>query len=121
MKTLLIVCIALLSLLPLRVRAVDPVTITALAPVALSAVSAATPLVVRCVQTTAVQMVKVGYDVVGIFRLPLGICQSVLGWPFGYFGAGVKNMAAGAIAPFQLVKDTVLLPVSLVGVSTGGI
>ena len=121
MKTLLVLGIALLCMLPVRISAVDPVTVTALAPIALNAASVATPLVIRCVQTTAVQMVNIGRDIVGIFRLPLGIGQTVLGWPFGYFGAGVKNMAAGAVAPLKLVKDAVLLPVSLVGISAGGI
>lgn len=105
--------------LPFKAKA-DPVTLAVFAPLALKAASIAAPYVMRGVQSGAVHMVKIGYDVVGIFRLPLGVGQSLLGWPFGYFKTGVKNMTLGAIAPLKLTWDVLLLPVALVGISTGG-
>ncbi|MBR7103538.1 MAG: hypothetical protein IKC65_01205 [Lentisphaeria bacterium] len=119
-KSLLILIIVFSCLVPCRVRAVDPVTMAVFAPLALKAASIAAPYVMRGIQSGAVHMVKIGYDVVAIFRLPLGIGQVLLGWPVGYFDTGVKNTALGAVAPFKLVWDVVLLPVALTGVSTGG-
>lgn len=104
-----------------EIRAVDPVTMAIFAPIALKAASIATPYVVRGVQSGAVHMVKIGYDIVGIFRLPLGIGQTVLGWPFGMFGDGVKNLTLGFVAPFKMAWDVILLPVAFLGLSTGGV
>ena len=119
-KSLLILIVTVACFVPGRVRAVDPVSMAVFAPLALKAASIATPYVMRGMQSGAVHMVKIGYDIVGVFRLPLGVGQVVLGWPFGYFGSGVKNTTLGAVAPFKLVWDVLLLPVALTGVSTGG-
>ena len=107
-------------LVPVRARAMDPVTMAVFAPLALKAASIATPYVMRGMQSGAVHMVKIGYDMVGIFRLPLGLGQTLLGWPFGYFKTGIQNTTLGFVAPFKLTWDVVLLPVALTGVSTGG-
>lgn len=118
-KWILIVILAVSCVVPFKAKA-DPVTMVAFAPLALKAASIVAPYVMRGVQSGAVHMVKIGYDVVGIFRLPLGVGQTLLGWPFGYFSTGVKNVTLGAVAPFKLAWDTLLLPVALAGVSTGG-
>ena len=119
-KGILTIFLMTVVLMPFRVRAVDPVTMAVFAPLALKAASIATPYVMRGMQSGAVHMVKIGYDVVGIFKLPLGVGQTLLGWPFGYFNAGIKNTVVGAISPFKLTWDILLLPVALTGVSTGG-
>lgn len=118
-KSLLILLLSCSFFAPVKVKA-DPVTMAVFAPLALKAASIAMPYVMRGVQSGAVHMVKIGYDVVGVFRLPLGIGQTLLGWPFGYFQTGIKNTTLGAVAPFKLVWDVLLLPVALAGISTGG-
>ena len=117
---MLILLLTAALLLPVRVRAMDPVTMAVFAPLALKAASIAMPYVMRGMQSGAVHAVKIGYDMVAIFRLPLGLGQTLLGWPFGYFEKGIKNTAVGAVAPFKMTWDIVLLPVALTGVSTGG-
>ncbi|MBQ7208021.1 MAG: hypothetical protein IJS01_09520 [Lentisphaeria bacterium] len=119
-KAILILLLAAAVLLPVRVRAMDPVTMAVFAPLALKAASIAMPYVMRGMQSGAVHMVKIGYDMVAIFRLPLGLGQTLLGWPFGYFEKGIKNTTIGAVAPLKMTWDIVLLPVALTGVSTGG-
>ena len=57
-----------------------------------------------------------GGDVIDILRLPLGVVQSTLLWPFGLFGTGIDNMIQGGIAPFSLVWDTLVLPIKFFGV-----
>ena len=119
-RAILILLLAAALLLPVRARAMDPVTMAVFAPLALKAASIAMPYVMRGMQSGAVHSVKIGYDMVAIFRLPLGVGQTLLGWPFGYFEKGIKNTVVGAVAPFKLTWDIVLLPVALTGVSTGG-
>ena len=119
-RAMLILLLAAALLLPVRARAMDPVTMAVFAPLALKAASIAMPYVMRGMQSGAVHSVKIGYDMVAIFRLPLGVGQTLLGWPFGYFEKGIKNTVVGAVAPFKLTWDIVLLPVALTGVSTGG-
>ena len=119
-RAMLILLLTAAVMLPVRVRAMDPVTMAVFAPLALKAASIAMPYVMRGMQSGAVHSVKIGYDMVAIFRLPLGLGQTLLGWPFGYFEKGIKNTVVGAVAPFKLTWDIVLLPVALTGVSTGG-
>ena len=103
-----------------RVEAMDPVTISLLAPVAVKAAQIAAPYVMRGLQCGAIQMVKIGRDVVDIFRLPLGALQAGVGWPLGMFQTGCSNLVQGFIAPFKMTFDVLLLPVALVGVNPGG-
>ena len=119
-KAFFFILLTMALLAPVRVRAMDPVTMAVFAPLALKAASIATPYVMRGMQSGAVHMVKIGYDMVAISRLPLGLGQTLLGWPFGYFKTGIQNTALGAVAPFKMTWDIVLLPVALTGVSTGG-
>ena len=101
---------------PQKAEAVDPVTIAVLAPLALKAARIATPYVVRGLQCAGAQLVVIGKDMLAIFYLPLGIIQSTLGAPFGYFRAGVRNMIVGGVAPFKMVWGVVILPLSIFGI-----
>ena len=99
-----------------RLRAMDPVTIAILAPVAVKAAQVALPYVIRGMQCGGAQLIKMGLDVANILRLPVGLLQSTLGAPVGFFDLGVSNMCQGGLAPFKLAWDTVMFPISITGV-----
>lgn len=105
---------------PQKAEAMDPVTIAVLAPLALKAARIATPYVVRGLQCAGAQLVVIGKDMLAILYLPLGIIQSTLGAPFGYFRDGVRNIIAGGAAPFKMVWGVIILPLSIFGVGGGG-
>ena len=98
-----------------RVYAMDPVTIAILAPVAIKAAEVMMPYVIQGLKNAGAQLVKMGLDVAGIFKLPLGLLQSTLGAPIGMFESGVQNIIAGFMAPFQLVWHTLMFPLAIFG------
>ena len=100
---------------PSRLEAMDPVTIAILAPVAIKAAEVMMPYVIQGLKNAGAHLVKMGLDVAGIFKLPLGILQSTLGVPIGMFDAGVQNVIAGFMAPFQLVWHTIMFPLAIFG------
>lgn len=123
-KPLIMLALAALLVLPglaPRARAMDPVTMAVLAPVAIKAAQIATPYVMRGLQCGAVHGFKIGYDIVDILRLPLGLLQASLGAPLGYFRVGLSNICLGGMAPLKLVWDIATWPIALTGVSTGRI
>lgn len=99
-----------------KAEAMDPVTIAILAPIALKAAKIAAPYVLRGLACGGKGLLEMGGDVIDILRLPLGVVQSTLLWPFGLFGTGIDNMIHGGIAPFSLVWDTLVLPIKFFGV-----
>lgn len=100
-----------------RLHAMDPVTIAVLAPVAVKAAQVALPYVVRGLQCGGAQLIKMGLDVANILRLPVGLLQSTLGAPIGFFDLGISNMCQGGLAPFKLAWDSVTLPIALTGIA----
>ena len=108
----------LLPLAPVKVHAMDPVTIAILAPVAIKAAEVMMPYVLQGLKNAGVQLIKVGLDLAGVLKLPLGVIQSTIGAPIGMFSAGVKNMMDGLLAPVQLVWHGVTLPIAIFGYST---
>lgn len=98
----------------------DPVTIAILAPIALKAARVATPYVVRGLQCAGAQLLVIGKDMLTIFYLPLGLLQSTLGAPFGYFRSGLRNMITGCVAPFKMTWGVLLLPLSAFGIGGAG-
>ena len=100
-----------------RARAMDPVTIAVLAPVAVKAAQVALPYVIRGLQCGGAQLIKMGLDVANILRLPVGLLQSTLGAPIGFFDLGISNMCQGGLAPFKLAWDAVMFPIALTGVA----
>ena len=94
-----------------KAEAMDPVTIAILAPIALKAAKIAAPYVLRGLACGGKGLLEMGGDVIDILRLPLGVVQSTLLWPFELFGTGIDNMIQGGIAPFSLVWDTLDLPI----------
>ena len=96
-----------------QLKAVEPVTMIVLAPLALQAAKEASPYVIGGMQNAGNQMVNIGKDVFEIFYLPLGALQCTAGLPFGLLGNGINNIGTGITAPFRLVWDVLLLPVSV--------
>ena len=99
-----------------KAHAIDPVTIAILAPIAIKAAQVAAPYVIRGLKSGGVGLIKVGADALKILLLPLGILQCTILAPFGGLSSGLPNIAQGAVAPFTLVMDTILLPIRFCGV-----
>lgn len=101
-----------------KLLAMDPVTIAILAPVAIKAAKVMMPYVIQGLKNGGVHLMKMGLDLAGILKLPLGLFQSTLGAPIGMFDSGLKNMFDGLMAPLQLVWHTVTLPLAIFGMAT---
>lgn len=99
-----------------KAKAMDPVTIAVLAPYAIPVAEVAGAYALKGFSRAAAQVPDIFSDMVDIFMLPVGVFEVVLGWPFGFFGAGCKNIGLGAVAPFKLCYSTVMLvPMFFVG------
>ena len=98
-----------------RLQAMDPVTIAILAPVAIKAAEVMMPYVLQGLKNAGLHLMKMGLDVVGILKLPLGVLQSTFGAPIGMFDSGLRNMLAGLVAPLELVWHTVMFPFAIFG------
>lgn len=96
-------------------KAFEPVTMGLLAPVAMDMASKATPVILKGLKNLGKGFMLCGKDIIDIFRLPLGIGQTLFLWPFGYMSTGLKNIIVGAIAPFKLTLHILLLPVMAAG------
>ncbi|MBO5822924.1 MAG: hypothetical protein J6R86_07925 [Lentisphaeria bacterium] len=94
----------------------EPVSMIILAPLALKAANMASPYVIKWMQNSGGRLLNMGKDVVEILYLPLGVVQCTAGAPFGFFGQGLGNIGTGCVAPFKLVWDTLLLPLSIFGI-----
>lgn len=98
-----------------KVSAMDPVTIAILAPVAIKVAEAMMPYVIQGLKNAGVHLMKMGVDLAGIIKLPVGILQATLGAPIGMFDNGLKNILDGVMAPLYLVWHTVLFPLAIFG------
>lgn len=94
----------------------EPVSMIVLAPLALKAANMASPYVIKWMQNSGGRLLNMGKDVVEILYLPLGAVQCTAGAPFGFFSQGLGNIGTGCVAPFKLVWDTLLLPLSIFGI-----
>ena len=103
---------ALLSM-PLSVRAVDFMTMSSTAPQALDLASMWSPHAINAMQSGGLGLVKVGESALNILRLPLGLLECTLGYPFGFGADGLNNCMAGLFAPFELVGNVMMLPVRI--------
>ncbi|MDD3885742.1 MAG: hypothetical protein PHI35_02590 [Victivallaceae bacterium] len=120
-KFVIIAAIAGLFFLPSvmpRAEAIDPVTIAVLAPMAIRAAEIATPFVIRGIQAGGAQMLRMGVNLIEVFKLPLGVLESTLGAPFGMLSGGVNDIVQGVAAPFKLVGNALLLPFAFFGLVT---
>lgn len=117
-KSLVILLLGIFLFAPVasvEVKAMDPVTIAILAPVAIKAAEVMLPYVLQGLKNAGTQLMKMGLDIAGILKLPLGLVQSTLGAPVGMFHDGVSNMVDGVVAPLQLVWHTVTFPLAIFG------
>lgn len=108
---ILLLCALLLS--PGTVRAVDVMTLSSTAPQALDLAAMWSPHAISAMQSGGMGLVKVGASALDILRLPLGLVQCTLGYPFGYGETGLNNCVSGMAAPFELLYNTMMLPVRL--------
>lgn len=95
----------------------DPVTIAILAPVAVKCAEIAAPYVWRGLQNGSRHLLKMGENMIDLFRLPVGILQATLGSPFGFFSSGMKNIVSGTLAPLSLTLNTLLMPLAFSGLN----
>lgn len=104
------------GIVPLKVQAIDPITMAILAPIALEAANAAKPYVAKSVVGTGKGLLNIGKDSLELLYLPLGLCEMTIGAPFKRFRKGVVHtIRGGAVAPIKLVLHTLLLPVYMLG------
>ena len=101
-----------------KVQAMDPVTIAILAPVAIKAAEVMMPYVIQGLKNAGVHLMKMGLDIAGILKLPLGFVQATLGAPLGLFSDGLKNVIDGVLAPFQFTWHTLTFPLAIFGYAT---
>ena len=101
-----------------KVQAMDPVTIAILAPVAIKAAEVMMPYVIQGLKNAGVHLMKMGLDIAGILKLPLGFVQATLGAPLGLFSDGLKNVIDGVLAPFQFTWHTLTVPLAIFGCAT---
>ena len=113
-RNLLILLTVLTLSAPVRSWAVDPATMTAAAPRALELATLWSPHAINAMQSAGVGFVDIGVSTINILRLPLGLVQCTLGYPFGFGEAGMENCVRGATAPFELVFHVLLLPVRII-------
>ena len=98
-------------------KAMDPVTIAILAPIAIQMAKTMMPYVVRGLKNMGKMGLKAGKELVSVLRLPLGLIQVLLLFPWGRnFSSGIQNIGHGLIAPFIFAFYCVLLPFSAFGV-----
>ena len=100
---------------PVRIHAMDPVTIALVAPAAIRLAEATHPYVMTGLAGGAQGLAKIGISAFKILYLPLGVCEATLGLPFGMLSTGVGHITEGAAAPFELVFHTILLPDRILG------
>ncbi len=99
-------------------RAIDPVTIAILTPIAIKAAQVAAPYVYRALANMGKASLRIFPDLLGIFKLPIGIGMMVFGWPFqGVAVRGAVYTVQGVCAPFQLVWHTLMIPVAAFGIN----
>ena len=98
-------------------QAMDPVTIAILAPIAIQVAKTMMPYIIKGLVNMGKMGLKMGKEMINIMRLPLGVVQTFILFPFGScFSSGIRNMGYGIIAPFKVAFYAVLLPVSAFGV-----
>ncbi len=97
-----------------RLAALEPATMTAAAPQALELASLWSPHAINAMQSMGLGFVNVGNSAINILRLPLGLVQCTLGYPFGFGTDGIDNCVRGITAPFETVFHVLMLPVRIV-------
>ena len=112
---LLCTCVLFFSIPMPEAKAMDPVTIGILAPILLPYAVQLADYTLKGLIKTIPGWVNIGTQFFNILRLPLGLVQISLGFPFGLFGLGVNNIVQGVSAPFMVMKGIIQLPMYFIG------
>lgn len=89
-------------------QAMDPVTIGILGPILMPYAISAAKWVGAGMVRTIPSFINFGVDVLNILRLPLGVLQTTLLWPFGYLSYGLENIWDGGTAPFKMIYHLII-------------
>ncbi len=98
-----------------KARAMDPVTIGILAPILMPYAVKVLDYTLKGIVRTGPGWVKAGTQLLNILRLPLGLGQVLLGFPFGLLGTGIENIIKGVMAPFLFIKEFFCIPLYFFG------
>lgn len=94
----------------------DAALVSLFLPVAIEAGKVAMPYVVKAISNMGRTMAFAGIELLNIFRLPIGLVQTVFLSPFGNnFSSGLKNLGKGIAAPFLFAGYVLFLPISALG------
>lgn len=77
----------------------------------------ATPVVVKGASALIKGSFVIVKDALGVIWLPIGVTESTLGAPFGFFAHGLTDMVDGVAAPFKVVGDVIVLPFQVTGIA----
>lgn len=99
-------------------QAFEPISMMILAPIAIQAAKIAAPYVIKALGNMAKFMVRAGWDLCGIVRLPLGLFEATVFAPWT-FKTGLKNIGLGLLAPLKFCGWMLILPLSPFGVGVG--
>ena len=89
---------------------VDPISLSLLTPVALEVAKEFAPYFIRGAVGASKGIAYMAGNFIDMFKLPFGMLQATVGFPWGQFGPGVRNMVQGSIAPVKLVANMMMMP-----------
>ena len=119
MRRIILVILAasiFLAVTPVRVEAMDPVTIAILAPIAIKAAQIAYPYVKQGLINMGKNFLKIGGSLLELLLLPWGLIEMTIGLPLGGLGPGFKHSVRGVVAIGTVVWYCLLIPFSPLGV-----
>jgi len=99
-----------------KAEAMDPITISMLAaPIVIPMVKAAMPYILKYAANFGKGMLDVFLEMAGFLLLPLGMLEASAGAPLGMFNLGMSHMGYGAMAPFKMMWQMMLIPMKVFG------
>ena len=99
-----------------KAHAMDPITIAMLAaPIVIPMVKAAMPYIIKGAVNFGKGMLDVFAAMGGFLLVPWGMMEATLGAPFGLFNLGMSHMGRGALSPFKMMWQMMLVPFKIFG------
>lgn len=102
-------------------EAMEPVTIALLTPVAIETARLAAPYVIAGLRNIGLAMIDLGVDLIGFFRLPIGLFEITILAPFGFFSEGVLDIWEGTRSLGGFVFKCMFLPLKPLSPWAGGL
>ena len=103
-----------------KAQAFEPISMSILAgiliPIVLPYVIKAMPYIWQGMKNMAYAMFETGVEMAGILYLPIGLFETMFGWPFGLFKHGLSTTWEGCKAPFSAMGTMFLIPLKTFGV-----